>query len=339
MTRTLVTGATGVFGHRIVDRLAGDGHEVLGLTRTADGAATVEQHGGRAVQADLLAQDALDAALTDRDIDVVVHAATRLPPETKTTAEYWERNDRVRRDGAENLVATVGDDIERFVFPSVVWVARQSDGSVFDETAERHPDRATQSAATVEDYLPAAGTDHGFDTTILRMGLFYAPDGSQTRLFAENLLAGDLPIVGGGLLGRRDAELSLIHADDAARAVRAAIDAEIDGCYHVVDDEPVTFATYLRAFADHLDAPAPRRLPWWLVRPLAGKDTVRFLTNPFPTTNEKFCAATDWEPIYSTYEDGLAQIIETWEEDGTLAALRTDDEDEVTVPTYREAGV
>jgi nucleoside-diphosphate-sugar epimerase len=124
MTRTLVTGATGVFGHRIVESLADAGHEVLGLTRTADGADVVEQHGGRAVQADLLEQETLDAALADRDVEVVVHAATRLPPETKTTAEYWERNDRVRRDGAQNLVAAVGDDIERFVFPSVVWVAR-----------------------------------------------------------------------------------------------------------------------------------------------------------------------------------------------------------------------
>jgi nucleoside-diphosphate-sugar epimerase len=151
MTRILVTGATGVFGHRIVDRLSDAGHEVLGLTRRAAGTTVVERNGGEAVEADLLERSKLETALDGCDVDVVVHAATRLPPETKTTAEYWERNDRVRLTGAKHLLAAVGDGVEQFVFPSVVWVARQPDGSAFDETATRHPDRATQSAADCSD--------------------------------------------------------------------------------------------------------------------------------------------------------------------------------------------
>jgi hypothetical protein len=58
----------------------------------------------------------------------------------------------------------------------------------------------------------------------------------------------------------------------------------------------VTFAAYMQTFADLLDAPSPRRIPWWLARPLAGTDMVRFLTSPFPTTNERFRDATGWEP-------------------------------------------
>jgi len=339
MTRILVTGATGVFGHRIVDRLSDAGHEVLGLTRRPAGATVVERNGGEPIEGDLLERSALQSALDGRDVDVVVHAATRLPPETKTTAAYWQRNDRVRLTGAKHLLAAVGEGIDQFVFPSVVWVARQPDGSAFDEAAARHPDRATQSAADVEDLLAAAGDKLGFDATILRTGFFYGPDGRHTRLFAKNLLAGDLPVVGGGLFGRRDARVSLLHASDAARAVRSAVDAGIDGCYHVVDDEPVTFAAYVQTFADLLDAPAPRRIPWWLARPLAGKDMVRFLTSPFPTTNERFRDATGWEPQYPTYRDGLQQIVAAWETDGTLAALREDSREDVTVPSYREAVV
>jgi len=326
-----VTGATGVFGRRIVDGLTDGGHVVLGLARDAEGERTVETH-GVPVRGDVLDRASLASALNDRaaDVDVVIHAATRLPPAEKTTAEYWARNDEVRREGARNLVAALGDDVDRFVFPSVVWVARQPDGSEFDESAPRRPDRAIQSAAEVEDFLADAAADHGFDPLILRTGFFYGPDDHTTRSFAENLCSGDMPIVGGGVLGRRDAELSLLHVDDVGRAVAAAVDAGVTGLYHVVDDEPVTVAEYLTTFADLLDAPEPSRVPWWIARPFAGKDAVRFMTSPMPTSSEKFRTDVDWEPEYPTYREGLEQVVETWRANGTLAELRGEDVDAET---------
>ncbi|WP_226023297.1 NAD-dependent epimerase/dehydratase family protein [Halomicrobium salinisoli] len=327
-----VTGATGVFGRRIVDELTDRNRTVVGLSRDADGDAAVRDSGGVPVRGDVLDQDGLRSAADaagDRSgeaVDAVIHAATRLPPAERTTAEYWERNDEVRREGARNLVAALGDDVDRFVFPSVVWVARQPDGSCFDETAERYPDRATRSAAEVEDFLADAAADHGFDPLILRTGFFYGPDDHTTRSFAENLRSGDLPIVGGGILGRKDAELSMLHVDDAGCAVAAAVDAGVTGLYHVVDDEPVTVADYLRTFAYLLDAPEPSRVPWWLARPFAGKDAVRFMTSPMPTSSEKFRADVGWEPDYPTYREGLEQVVEAWRADGTLAELRGDED-------------
>lgn len=335
--RVFVTGASGVFGHRIVDGLSNRGHTVVGLTRDERSARVVEAHGGTSVEGDLLDAGAVESAVAKADPDVVVHAATKLPPVEKPDADYWAQNDRVRVEGTKHLLAAV-EDVEQFVFPGVVWVARQPDGSPFDETADRYPDRATQSAAEVEDLLDRESEERGFDATILRMGFFYGPDGRHTRTFAANLLDRSLPIVGGGVLGHTDATFSLIHADDAARAVAVAVDTGLAGLYHVVDDHPVTVAAYFETFAQLLDAPAPRRVPWWLARPLAGKDMVDFLTSPMPTTSERFQRATDWEPTYPTYEEGLQSIIEQWEADGTLAALRSEHQstETVTVPSYRE---
>lgn len=74
------------------------------------------------------------------------------------------RNDRVRLDGARNLVAVAGDAADRFLFPSVVWVARQPDGSQFDEAADRNPTRATRSAAETEAFLlHEAAPEYGND--------------------------------------------------------------------------------------------------------------------------------------------------------------------------------
>jgi NAD(P)-dependent dehydrogenase (short-subunit alcohol dehydrogenase family) len=97
--KVFITGATGVFGTRLVDELANRGHEPVGLVRDNDSAQLVEQHGGIPVKGDLFDVDSLaDAA---GNADAVVHAATSLPTKTKTEAEDWEQNDRVRVEGVD----------------------------------------------------------------------------------------------------------------------------------------------------------------------------------------------------------------------------------------------
>lgn len=313
--RVLVTGATGVLGHRLVERLADDGHDVEGMVRDDGGAERVERCGGTPVEGDVLDPGSL-ASLDPPE--VLVHAATAIPASGKPTDEEWEHNDRVRFDGARNLVDAMGAAVEHVLFPSVVWLARQPDGSTFDEDAVRHPDRATRSAAVTEDFLQGTSEAQGFDLSILRCGFFYAPDAAHTREWGERLLDRRLPIVGGGLLGRRDAELSFVHPDDAARAFVAVVDAGATGCYHVVDDEPVAPAAFFRTFADLLDAPTPRRIPGWLARFFVGEIAAQTLTSPMPTTNEKLRAEVGWEPRYPTYREGLQAVVETWLDDGTL---------------------
>jgi len=324
-----IAGATGVLGRRLVAELAERGHEVIGLTRDDWGDELVRSRGGIPRRGDVLDRDSLREACVDHGvdsaagIDAVVHAATAIPTAQKPSAEDWERNDRVRREGARNLTAVAAEaDADWFVQASVVWVARQPDGSGFDESADPNPDRTTRSALDAERIAREAAAEDGesgFDSIILRCGFFYGHDSAHTRTFGEELLAGNMPIVGSGLLGRRDAELSLLHADDAATAFAAAVEGDAAGLYHVVDDEPVTTAKLLRSFAERLDAPDPRRIPGWLATYLAGEDTVRLLTNSMPTSAEAFRRDFDWEPKYSSYREGLDAVVERWIADGTLA--------------------
>ncbi|WP_115865654.1 NAD-dependent epimerase/dehydratase family protein [Halorussus litoreus] len=326
-----VAGATGVLGRRLVAELAERGHEVIGLTRDDSGDELVRSRGGLPRRGDVLDRDSLRDACVDHGvdsgngIDAVVHAATAIPTAQKPTADEWEQNGRVRREGARNLTAVAAEaDADRFVQASVVWVARQPDGSAFDESADPHPDRTTRSALDAERIAREAGgatggEESGFDSVILRCGFFYSHDSAHTRTFGEQLLAGKLPILGGGLLGRSDAELSLLHADDAATAFAAAVEGDAAGLYHVVDDEPVTTAKLLRSFAERLGASEPRRIPGWLAKYLAGEDTVRLLTNSMPTSAERFRRDFDWEPEHPTYREGLDAVVERWTADGTLA--------------------
>lgn len=314
--KVFMTGASGVLGKRLVERLADRGHRVYGLVRDESGADLVTACGGTPRQGNVLDRESLEQAVSD--VDVIVHAATSIPTATKPSAEAWEQNDRVRLDGVKNLVSVAGDRLERILFPSVVWVARQPDGEWFDETADRHPDRTSRSAATVEDYLTSASDDEAFDVTVLRCGFFYAPDAAHTRQFGQSLLSRDLPIVGRGVLGRGDARLSVLHADDAALAVATAVDAEVSGLYHVVDHQPVTLAAFLTTLAEKLDAPSPRRLPAWLARFFIGAESATLLSKSMPTSNDRFQDVTGWEPMYPTYQEGLTQTVSTWVNNGTL---------------------
>lgn len=312
-----VAGATGVLGRRIVAECAERGHDVVGLTRDERGDAVVRERGGEPHRGDVLNRDSVVEGAGNAD--AVVHAATKIPTDTNPSEEDWELNDRVREEGAENLVAAAAEaDADRFVQQSVVWVARQPDGSSFDEDAEPHPDRSTRTALAAERIVEEAGEEHGFDPVVLRGGWFYAPDTAHTRMFGEQLLARDLPLVGRGLLGRKDATLSYLHVDDAGRAFADAVEGEATGTFHVVDDQPTTYAEFVRGFVERLGAPPPRRVPAWLARFFVGDNILRLLTRPMPTTNDRFREAFDWEPEYPTVQEGLDQVVERWREEGTI---------------------
>ncbi|WP_440991594.1 NAD-dependent epimerase/dehydratase family protein [Haloarchaeobius baliensis] len=317
--KVFIAGATGVLGRRLVDRCVDRGHDVVGLSRDEAGDETIRTAGGVPRRGDVLDADSIVEAAAGAD--VLVHAATKIPTDTNPDDADWERNDRVRREGAENLVAAAAaHDADRVVLQSVVWVARQPDGSRFDEDADPNPDRSTRSALAAERIVEDGAESHGFEPVVLRGGYFYAPDTVHTQLFGERLRDRRLPIVANGLLGRDDAALSFVHVDDAASAFAAAVDGDATGTFHVVDDRPTTYATFLRTFAELLDAPTPRRVPAWLAGFAIDDNMRRLLTRPMPTSNDRFREAFDWEPAYPTVEEGLAQVVSRWQETGEVEA-------------------
>jgi nucleoside-diphosphate-sugar epimerase len=220
--RVFVAGATGVLGKRLVAELADRGHVAVGLTRDRAGDELVAERGGVPRRGDVLDAEFVEWAAADAD--VVVHAATAIPTERRPDEAAWERNDRVRRQGAANLTnAAAKGAASRYVQASVAWLVRNDDGSPVDEGSSPNPDRTTRSALAAEQRARAAER-FGLEPIVLRTGWFYSADSAQTRQLAEGLLSGRLPAVCPGLLGRSDAELSLVHPDDAAVAFADAVE-------------------------------------------------------------------------------------------------------------------
>jgi len=304
--KVFIAGATGVLGRRLVKQFRERGHVVRCLARNQNNEATIHALGGESRMGDLFHSDSLVRAADG--CDVVIHAATSIPTGVKPSASDWEMNDRVRREGTRALAECAGHvKAKMMLVQSITWVTRPADQGPFDEDSPFHTDLVTQSAADMETITGEAGKRSGFGVGILRFGWFYAADTAHTRYFGENLAARKLPIIGKG-----DATWEWIHVDDAANAFVTVAEAQRSGLWHVVDNEPVVAADYLRYFAKQIGAPEPRHMPVWLARLLAGSAAVDFMNSSTRTSNELFRKDFGWTPRYPSYREGLEEVIARW---------------------------
>lgn len=308
--RIFVAGATGVLGRGLIQQFSARGHSVIGLSRDSGGEEVIRSLGGESRSGDIFDVDSLSRAADGAD--VVIHAATSIPTKTRTSARDWVMNDRLRREGTRALTecaARIGAGL--YLQQSIVWLARPKDGSYFDETSKPEPEPLILSALDSETIALQAGTKFGFKVSVLRCGFFYGPDSSHTRMMGDMLMKRRFPIIGSGL-----AELSCLQTNDAAGAFVAAAEGNKTGLWHVVDDQIVTVRDLLVEFALRLGAPAPRSVPAWLARLIAGRYAVNFLTSPVRTSNAKFRADFGWQPRFPTYKEGLDQIVSIWKTRG-----------------------
>jgi len=314
--RIFIAGATGVLGRRLVELFTKRGHKVAGLVRDPRGEQRVTALGGEPRWADLF--DAATLARAAEGCEVMIHAATAIPVKPKTSPQDWALNDRIRREGTRALTeaaALVGAKL--YLQQSVVWVARPRDESSFDEDSPVVcADPILQSAADAESISREAGAKNGFSVAVLRGGSFYDADSGYTRMLAEGLRRRKLPIIGSG-----NAVWAMIHTDDMAAAFVAAAEKPQNGIWHVVDNELVTMGDLFSAMATKLAAPAPRHVPAWLARLIAGGTAVRFFTASTRTTNARLRRDFAWKPQYPTYREGLDQIFAAWKsKDSSKAA-------------------
>jgi nucleoside-diphosphate-sugar epimerase len=306
--KVFIAGASGVLGRRLVRQFVARGHSVIGLARSPKSESAVSEAGGEPRHADLF--DAESLAKAAEGCDTVIHAATAIPVKRKTTPADWAMNDHIRRKGTRCLTeAAAKIGAKTYLQQSIAWVARPKDESPFDEDSQVVPEPAIQSAIDSEAIAREAESAEGFTVSILRGGFFYDSESAHTRMLADALRKRQMPLIGSG-----DAEWAMIHSDDAASAYVVAAEKPQSGVWHIVDNELVQVGTFLKEFAARLDAPAPRRVPVWLARWLAGEQAVEYFTRSTRTNNAPFRHDFSWTLRYPTYREGLDQIVAAWKE-------------------------
>jgi len=154
--RVFLAGATGVIGVRLLTLMLADGHVIAAMTRTRSKLDGLRTAGVTPVLCDVFDQEALVAAVRDFKPDVVVHQVTDLPDQIENLAEFLPRNNRVRSEGTQNLLAAAqAANVSDFLAQSIAWRSGPGTGPILDAH---------------ENAVVAAGG------AVLRYGLFYGPE-------------------------------------------------------------------------------------------------------------------------------------------------------------------
>jgi 2-alkyl-3-oxoalkanoate reductase len=311
--KVFVAGATGALGTHLVPQLVADGHEVVGMTRSASKADAMRRLGARPAVADGLDPDAVAQAVAEADPEVIVHELTALSgaPDLRHPDRYFAVTNRLRTEGTDHLLAAgraVG--ARRVVAQSYAgWPFARTGGPVKteDDPLDPHPAEAMRTTLDAIRHLERAvtGIDWG-EGLVLRYGAFYGP-GTGLSLAPDADMAATVrkrqfPLVGDG-----GGVWSLVHIEDAAAATAAAVDHGAPGIYQVVDDEPAPVREWLPALAEALGAKPPRRLPRWLARLVAGQAATVMMTEVRGASNAKCKRELGWQPRYPSWRTGFAE--------------------------------
>lgn len=120
--RIFLAGATGVIGSRLVPLLLESGHEVVGMTRSAEGVESLRRQGAEPVRCDVYDAPALAAAVAGASADLVMHQLTDLPDDVARLPDGRAANARIRTEGTRNLLAAAAAaGVDRIIAQSIAW--------------------------------------------------------------------------------------------------------------------------------------------------------------------------------------------------------------------------
>jgi nucleoside-diphosphate-sugar epimerase len=316
--KVFVAGATGVLGRALVPQLVAQGHDLVGMTKSASKQDLVRRLGARPVVADALDPDAVAEAVASAEPDVIVHQLTALSgPMSFREARNPERSsaftmtNRLRTEGTDHLLAAgraVG--AWRFVaqsFGAFRWARTGGPVLTEDDPIDLNPPAALRMALPGILHVERAVTTIEWGEGLaLRYGGLYGP-GTSVSLAPDAVMAAPIrkrrfPIVGDG-----GGIFSHVHVEDAAAATVIAVERGQPGIYNIVDDEPAPVREWLPVLASALGAKPPRRIPRWLARLLAGEAATLMMTDVKGASNEKAKRELGWTPRYASWRQGFAQ--------------------------------
>ncbi len=260
--KVAITGATGLVGRRLSERLAAEGHTVYGLSRSAPRQAGAFSN--------VFAWDAEEAPPPEQALagmDAVVHLAG------ETISQRWTPDAKRRiRDsrvaGTRRLIEGLSTVSRR---PAVLVSASAIGyyGSRGDETlTENAPPGQGFLAQVCQEWENQAmlAESLGMRVVRLRTGMVLSAKGGALPRMLPPFKAGL-----GGRLGSGDQWVSWIHLEDLARLIGFLLDHTVSGPVNATAPNPVTNAAFTKVLAGVLRRPALFPVPRFALRVMFGE--------------------------------------------------------------------
>lgn len=262
--RVLVTGATGLLGHKLVARLHGRGNKVVVVTRSRARAATMACE--RVAEWDGLGRFPVDAL---GGVDGVVHLAGESVGGRRWSDAQKRRILDSRVQGTRQLVAAMGAAPRKarvLVCASAAGFYGENPVGPVDETAPAGADFLAQVCAAWE--AAASGVEaSGIRRVSVRLGVVLARDGGALERLVPLFRAGL-----GGKLGSGTQGFPWIHVEDAVGLLVHALDHDdVTGPVNAVAPARDTNGEFTAALARVLHRPSLFTVPGLALKAALGE--------------------------------------------------------------------
>ncbi|HJQ19730.1 MAG TPA: NAD-dependent epimerase/dehydratase family protein [Gemmatimonadaceae bacterium] len=269
MRRALVTGATGLVGSHIVERLLRDGWQVRALARNVETSRSVLPDDVKVHRGDVLDERSFAAAA--QGCEVVFHTAANI-----LVRGGWEAYRATNIDGTRNAIAAAERASARLLQLSSVAVYGPSARYAAAERGERTTEDAplaslrptayyARSKRESEEMVMAAHAAGRIWATAVRPCVIYGPRDRQfVPRMAVLIRRGFIPLLRDGR-----STMAVVHAANVADGAVMAATSEVAGgrAFNLSNDFDVT----VREFFDYAGIGLDRKpryvpLPMWLAR-------------------------------------------------------------------------
>jgi nucleoside-diphosphate-sugar epimerase len=290
--RVFITGASGWIGSAAVEELLADGHEVVGLARSASSAASLEAKGALVRRGDL---DDLESIRAGADeADAVVHLAN------KHDFEHPAVSNKAERDAVRTIGDVLAGSNRPFLLASGAAGLVQGREATEDDRSPFHGPDAPRGGS---ENLALEYVDRGVRTVCLR----FAPTvhGAGDHGFIATLVGVARATGVAGYVGEGTNRWSAVHRSDAGRLVLLGLDKAPAGSrLHAVAESGVPARAIAEAIGRGLGLPSRSVRPedaaahfGWI-----GAFFAMDMSSSSVLTQELF----DWKPTGPTLLEDLA---------------------------------
>ena len=300
-----ITGATGLVGSRLVEKLNQEGHQIIVFTRNPNKAQKVFPASGfsnlEIVQ--YTPQESGEWQKSVSGCDAIVNLAG------EPIAERWSSQQKQaimesRQIGTRKLVEAIAMAEQKpqvLVSGSAVGYYGTSETATFEENSPSGNDFLAQVCQNWEAEAQKV-TESGVRLVLLRIGIVLANGGALGKMI------GPFKMFAGGPIGSGKQWFSWIHRDDLVNLIYQAIEcSDMSGAYNATSPNPVRMGQLCQTLGEVMNRPSWLPVPDFVLEVLLGDGAVVVLEGQkvIPQKTQ----GTGFNYQYAELKSALAEIV------------------------------
>jgi uncharacterized protein (TIGR01777 family) len=300
-----ITGATGLVGSRLIEKLQPAGHEILVFTRNPNKAQKLFPASAfpKLEVVQYTPQESGDWQQKVSGCDAVINLAGE-PIAERWTPQHKQAIMESRQLGTRKLVEAIAMASQKpqvLVSASAIGYYGTSETTMFDENSPSGNDFLAQVCQNWEAEAQKV-TEFGVRLVILRFGIVLANGGALGKMI------GPFKMFAGGPIGSGKQWFSWIHQDDLVNLIYQATErADMSGVYNATSPNPVRMGKLCQTLGEVMNRPSWLPVPDFVLEILLGDGAIVVLQGQqvIPQKTQ----ATGFNYQYSELKPALAEIV------------------------------